>query len=200
MGGGDPWQTPRLYGGESEPRAVLHRHQSAAKGKGAGLRKEAGGPGAVLWPEYSPPWKLPIVRQGAGGGSGGCWTFTTVIPSPASPSTPGAEAVLQRGPCTGTGSPGRRSAARQIPCATTGITVTVGGLHSLCGGLSCHRRGDDRPRGHRRTRPAAEAPGAASPPPGRRLQTFTRTLYQSYQDFYGQVGPAAQRMMKSGSS
>ena len=26
------------------------------------------------------------------------------------------------------------------------------------------------------------------------LQTFTRTLYQSYQDFYGQVGPAAQRM------
>ena len=26
------------------------------------------------------------------------------------------------------------------------------------------------------------------------IQTFTRTLYQSYQDFYGQVGPAAQRM------
>ena len=26
------------------------------------------------------------------------------------------------------------------------------------------------------------------------LQTFTRTLYQSYQDFSGQVGPAAQRM------
>ena len=26
------------------------------------------------------------------------------------------------------------------------------------------------------------------------IQDFTRTLYQSYQDFYGQVGPAAQRM------
>ena len=26
------------------------------------------------------------------------------------------------------------------------------------------------------------------------LRAFTRTLYQSYQDFYGQVGPAAQRM------
>ena len=34
-----------------------------------------------------------------------------------------------------------------------------GGLHSLCGGLSCHRRGDDRPRGHRGPGPAAEAPG-----------------------------------------
>ena len=33
-----------------------------------------------------------------------------------------------------------------------------------------------------------------TPATRRELQTFTRTLYQSYQEFYGQVGPAAQRM------
>lgn len=33
-----------------------------------------------------------------------------------------------------------------------------------------------------------------APPPGEELQRFTAELYREYQDFYGQVGTAAQRM------
>lgn len=95
-----------------------------AKGKGAGFLAK---PEELerFFDEVFAAVKLPVSVKTRLGvkepeDSSGCWTFTTVIPSPASPSTPGCRSSSTRGPCTGTGSPGRRSAAG-IPCATTGI-------------------------------------------------------------------------------
>ena len=78
--------------------------------------------------------------------------------------TPGCRSSSTRGPCTGTGSPGRRSAAG-IPVLQRG-SGDRGGLHSLCGGLPAIDAVMIG-RGAIADPACCGSSGAASPPPGR---------------------------------